>query len=425
MRKLIALAASAAMTAALFNCMPLGASALTAAETSLGDVNGDGMVNASDASSILAYYSVLSTGGDIIAGVSGVPVFGDMNNDGSVNASDASYVLGYYTYAATGGASSAEDYMSAVTTPKDVRMYTYGTTKMKADNSVDIRWQSYENNDYFLKQISDNCRISGYKIKMFSRKYDSASDTSTTTELASYEVRDAKDIEEKNSYDDSTTVYKVANVKLPDGFSCDPDLDYGYSISAIASIAGIEVDVETHQEVTFNKVELIVNTAKLTPHDSYPLYNIKVNPPVHKDTYYVSAADKQILDQFAKEHFTPDMTNYDKIECAWRWVNQNITYASGNLYYDIIADSWVSACFVKKKGQCLQYNGALAELLAYMGYDVYMLEMWLGENGTNQHFRTEVNIDGRAYSIEVGNDGAYSGWMWLFQPIESSIKGVK
>ena len=64
-------------------------------------------------------------------------------------------------------------------------------------------------------------------------------------------------------------------------------------------------------------------------------------------------------------------------------------------------------------------------MLAYMGYDVYMLEMWLNPDGTNQHFRAEVVIDGQAYSIEVGNNGSYAGWLWLFRPIESSIKDLK
>ena len=419
MKKLIALAASAAMTAALINCMPAAS-----AGTGLGDANADGKVNALDASEILCYYAEMSVSSAEDSAPE-APPNSDMNKDGVINAADASYVLSYYSYTATGGTVTPENYVKISSTTKDITLSADCSAKMKADNYVNVSWRSYENNESVLKKIGDKCSIAGYRIKMYSQSYDSGSDKTVRKDLASYEVRSAKDVEQKNLYGEGTTVYKQAKVKIPEDISFDPQLDYGFEVSAIADINGIEVNVVTHQTVLINKTELIVNTAKLTPHDNYPLYNIKGSTPKQTATYIVTAEDKKILDKFAEENFTPDISNYDKIECLWRWVNKNITYASGDLYKEIASDSWVSACLVKKKGQCLQYNGAVAELLAYMGYDVYMLEMWLGANNTNQHFRTEVNIDGNAYSIEVGNDGAYSGWMWLFEPIESSIKGAQ
>lgn len=419
MKKLIALAAFAAMTAALINCMPAAS-----AGTGLGDANGDGKVNALDATEILCYYAEKSVSFAENAAAE-APPNSDMNKDGAINAADASYVLSYYSYTATGGTVAPETYIEVSSSTKDITLYTDCLAKMKADNYVNIGWRSYEKDETVLKKIGEKCSIAGYRIKLFSQSYDSAADKTVKKELASYEVRSAEDVEQKNIYSDEMTVYKLAKVKLPEDITFDPELDYGFEVSAIANINGIEVNVVTHQTAFIDRIELIVNTAKLTPHDNYPLYNIKGSPPKKTATYTVTAADKEILDKFAKENFTPDMSNYDKIECLWRWVNKNITYASGDLYKEIASDSWVSACLVKKKGQCLQYNGAIAELLAYMGYDVYMLEMWLGANNTNQHFRTEVNIGGRAYSIEVGNDGAYSGWMWLFKPIDSSIKGAQ
>lgn len=179
-------------------------------------------------------------------------------------------------------------------------------------------------------------------------------------------------------------------------------------------------------------IRYIINTAKLTPRDSYPLYNIKGDnkyggTPYKVTSYTVSENDKKIMDKFAAEHFTDNMTNYDKLEYTWKWLHSNVTYADGsqgwNTYSEIVSDSFAKACFEKKLGQCIQYNGALAEMLAYMGYDVYLLEMWNSNNFTNQHFRAEIAVDGVHYSIEVGNtkDGDY--WMWLFDESEALYHG--
>ena len=77
----------------------------------LGDTDGDGAVNASDASMVLAEYALLATGG--------TPAFtekqseaADVNKDGSTDASDASSILGYYAYIATGGSGTIEEYLN-------------------------------------------------------------------------------------------------------------------------------------------------------------------------------------------------------------------------------------------------------------------------------------------------------------------------
>ncbi len=79
-------------------------------EGTLGDVNGDGKIDAVDASRILAVYAASSTNG-------GTPptdkerALGDVNHDGSLNAVDASQVLSFYAYRATDGKLGIEDYL--------------------------------------------------------------------------------------------------------------------------------------------------------------------------------------------------------------------------------------------------------------------------------------------------------------------------
>ncbi len=69
---------------------------------SFGDPNGDGLIDASDASFVLAEYAKISTGGTSELTVD-VKTASDANSDGSVDASDASLMLGFYAHVSTGG----------------------------------------------------------------------------------------------------------------------------------------------------------------------------------------------------------------------------------------------------------------------------------------------------------------------------------
>ena len=60
-----------------------------------GDVNGDGVVNAVDASQVLAHYAAVSSGREPLLGAYAESV-GDMNKSGQTDAVDASQILLYY-----------------------------------------------------------------------------------------------------------------------------------------------------------------------------------------------------------------------------------------------------------------------------------------------------------------------------------------
>lgn len=71
-----------------------------AQDYNLGDVDGDGLINAIDASSVLSYYAMISTNknGDFDEKQKAAA---DVNNDGNINAVDASCILSYYAYTST------------------------------------------------------------------------------------------------------------------------------------------------------------------------------------------------------------------------------------------------------------------------------------------------------------------------------------
>ncbi|WP_303838042.1 leucine-rich repeat protein [Ruminococcus flavefaciens] len=84
--------------------------ALDAEKTvSLGDPNGDGKINAVDASIILSNYARFSTSDE--KPTADETASCDVNKDGKINAVDASTVLTYYAYCATNEAVAFEDFL--------------------------------------------------------------------------------------------------------------------------------------------------------------------------------------------------------------------------------------------------------------------------------------------------------------------------
>lgn len=79
----------------------------------LGDINSDGLVDAVDASLILAEYARLSTGSDYSFSENQIAV-ADANSDGLIDAVDATSVLVYYSYVSTGGTMTFKEYNNSI-----------------------------------------------------------------------------------------------------------------------------------------------------------------------------------------------------------------------------------------------------------------------------------------------------------------------
>lgn len=76
----------------------------------LGDVNGDNLVDASDASAVLAEYSLFSTGGDGTF-KENQKKSADIDKNGLIDSSDAASILSYYSYTSTGGKLDMQAYI--------------------------------------------------------------------------------------------------------------------------------------------------------------------------------------------------------------------------------------------------------------------------------------------------------------------------
>lgn len=80
------------------------------ANYSMGDVNGDNVVDSADASLVMAEYARSSTAA--ASGFSSAQkTVADVNGDEIIDSSDASSILAYYSYVSTGGKISIEDYL--------------------------------------------------------------------------------------------------------------------------------------------------------------------------------------------------------------------------------------------------------------------------------------------------------------------------
>lgn len=131
-------------------------------------------------------------------------------------------------------------------------------------------------------------------------------------------------------------------------------------------------------------------------------------------SFKITDADIAIMEKFAAEHFSPSMTVTEKLWITHQWIHFNVDYA-----YDYTAEIWtptyVDIIFNRRLGQCIQYNGAMASMLAYFGYDVYMVRGHTSSN--SQHFWTEVLIDNKRYYVECGNYGKNGSWEYFFLPL--------
>lgn len=339
----------------------------------LGDCNGDGIIDATDATDILVYYAAISTGEK--TDWSEEQTFAaDINSDGQIDSSDSSSILAYYSYIST--SDSYENIYSYIDLTKDFKTAEPVSVKSSDDdNYFDIEWSSED-------------EAEGYEVVM-TQGFCSDDYTYGNNELLSTDVKTTDGIAHI-----SIPKIKLVNTNYHEYESLFlPMIDY---ISVEMKPYQIRKGEKFYMDSYYSELDpYIITFAQQAgePHDDIPVYNEQGETPYLSWTSYVSSNDKKILDEFEKEHFTDEST-FERIMYMKQWIIDNLTYASDPDDWNKIANiTYVDATLNHKKGQCIQYNGTLAAYAAYKGYDVNMIQGWVKDTTDWQHFWAVIEFD--------------------------------
>ena len=162
---LLSLAMSAALTANFLSTSYLNVNAETTTSKTdflLGDVNGNGMVDAVDASSVLTYYAQTSTGKD--GGFTETQLkAADMNENGLVEATDASAILTFYAKSSVdnGGSAGTVELSNFKASVWDIYINTEETVKFTVDVTADEKLAEkavalYDDSDNLVAYMNDD-----------------------------------------------------------------------------------------------------------------------------------------------------------------------------------------------------------------------------------------------------------------------------
>lgn len=207
------------------------------------------------------------------------------------------------------------------------------------------------------------------------------------------------------------TTYTVNNIDLSD--------KHKFSVSAYAKRDGQLVHSPQSEKIDSQQEQSVLRLAKKGDRRSFKVINSQKEQDSLYATVKLTDNDFAILEKFAKEHFTEDMTDTDKLRYTLEWINMNTKYAlTGSEWNKIGGKSYVDAIFNLKLGQCAQYNGAMVSMMRYLGYEANLILGWRGSWPSNywQHLWGEIEIDGTKYMIETGNYGRSGGWSFFLAP---------
>lgn len=171
----------------------------------------------------------------------------------------------------------------------------------------------------------------------------------------------------------------------------------------------------------------IMDTADLSVQNGYTLYNVQGSTTTSYPMS-ISDTDKRAIENFAATHFGSEWTASQKAAYTLYWINRNVTYAASSEQWAVIDDKgFADAIFTYRLGQCAQYNGALVEMLCYLGFDADLVQGYRGRLATStaQHFWGEVNIGGLIYVMEAGNYGDSGEWCYFCVPYSATTKYIK
>lgn len=203
----------------------------------------------------------------------------------------------------------------------------------------------------------------------------------------------------------TTTGNKVSSYTKP---YLSSSTNYHFKIRAYKTFNGKKV-YSAWSDVKNTRCALArLNTATLKSRSTYKEVNVQETTS-YTTTHTLTAEEKKILANFASKHFKKGWSAAQKVVYTSEWIRNNLTY--GN----IPTASHTKNIFVYKEGQCTDYNGAMIEMMTYLGYDARVIRGW--RTSGSPHSWGEITIDGQVYLIEVGEtryDSPGWGYKWKF-----------
>lgn len=177
-----------------------------------------------------------------------------------------------------------------------------------------------------------------------------------------------------------------------------------------------------------SSIKSLINGSVAKPKSNFKTYNVQGKKAYMAYKISITSSDKKIFNDFNSNYLSSDMSPYARIYYTFMFIHKKVTYASGGLYSKIENSTYADAIFNKRIGQCAQYNGAMVEYLANLGFSVKLIWGYRGTSMNNkwQHFWGQVKLqNGVNYVIETGNYGNDGDWYYFFKPYKETKKFLK
>ena len=216
-----------------------------------------------------------------------------------------------------------------------------------------------------------------------------------------------------SEYDLENVTFKKLKTTESTSYSFKRDKNYGYyfKLRSYYIKDGKKVYSAFSDYTMTTRSDALMNGAKGKTKTSVKMVSYRSD--VKDGTITYSEADKKIMDKFAKEHFTSNMTPFEKAEYLSTYIHDNVKYATTSSELNKIGGvSPTKAIFEYKLGQCYQYNAAFMLFLAYLGYDVRLIasHRYSASSGNKiSHYWGEITLEGKKFILDAGNtkDGLY------------------
>lgn len=181
--------------------------------------------------------------------------------------------------------------------------------------------------------------------------------------------------------------------------------------TAAASKTDLYCNMEQMSEYYADGLKLLAKVSKGDSKTTFTNENAQPKKST-KSKGSMTANDLKAVKKFAKSHFQSSWSDEQKVLYTLAWINRNNTY---DTEYKHIRPGYAESIFEGRWGQCSQYNGALIEVMSYLGYDATLIQGFRGYDVKEgkQHFWGEVKVGSKKYVMETGNFGKNGGWSYF------------